>query len=118
MLLHTPDPTFARLASCWKRATSFAQAGCIDPAHPLAVPWANCEFMLSDSDNADDLAFDLCCLDWFALKLDEFAKTHILKGDLSVAAILFNWKRRMFIEPMALSNAAPRTLENSRGETL
>lgn len=115
MLMHEPDRSYKRLTGCWKRADSFAEAGKIDPSHPLATAWANCKIVLdaatyecptTDAEKIEQVAsacFDVSCLDWFALRLDEFSKTNMLDGDATVAAILYEWKERMFFDPTKLS---------------
>lgn len=116
MLFHAPDNSFARLKSCWKRAAKFAAPGEIDPSHPLAPAWSNCKLMLdaegngkryasfqeyvADEDERVEAAvFSLSCLDWFALKLDDYSKSHMLSGDASIAAMLHEWKERLILDP-------------------
>lgn len=118
MLFHAPDTSFARLKSCWKRAGRFAAPDKIEPSHPLAAAWANCEMMLDAEDGgrpytSTDLktiekeageacAFSISCLDWFAQKLDGYSKTHMLDGDANIAAMLHEWRARMVFDPTKL----------------
>lgn len=124
MIFHAPDPTYARLKSCWKRANSFAadmgQQVELGAPHRLAVQWANCKMMLDaasdfnakpDKKNkrywhgrrqAESMFYDIVLLDWFALKVNEFAKTNQLKGNITVAHILYEWRCRMPFDPTKL----------------
>ncbi len=97
MIFHTPDKSFKRLSSCWKRASSFSQKGIVDPNHPLAAAWSNTKLA------CDSHLETLIMLDWFALKLNEHAKTHVISGDDSVAAILYEFKMMCFIDPTKLA---------------
>ena len=45
-----------------------------------------------------DYAEQIHFLDWFAIKLDKYAETHILEGDERVSAILYEWKQFMFFD--------------------
>lgn len=105
MIFHQPDSTFKRLSACWKRAEKLAGNHAIDKNHPLAAAWENCKmFVQAEGDNPtkEDIKFTLCCLDWFALKLDEYSRTNILSGDDSIAAMLFEFKQLMPINPTFL----------------
>ncbi len=46
------------------------------------------------------MVFDLVCLDWFAEKLDEFSKSNMLNSDVTVAAILHEWKSYFRFNPV------------------
>lgn len=112
MIFH--EPSRQRLVACWKRAKSFARPGVIDKAHPLAAAWDNCKLFLDAQDNfgtsadpkerlreqVEELVYSLTCLDWFAQKLDAYSKQHMLAGDDTIAAILHEWKSRVFFDPV------------------
>lgn len=108
MLLHKPDKTFNRLVSCYKRAKTFSEEGEIDTKHPLATAWSNCKMMLDaradySEELCEDLTYDIVLLDWFAERVDIFAKSNVLAGDKTVAAILWEWLERMFFNPCLIS---------------
>lgn len=115
-MIHKPDRSLKRIKSCLKRCNSFAEEGTIDLSHPLSVAWSNCKMFLDHRNEgpcpkkqkkiwnhkrrkAEDMAFDIICLDWFALKLDDYAKANILKTDKTVSAILYEWRERLFFNP-------------------
>jgi hypothetical protein len=106
MIFHTPDPTFTRLSGCWKRATRFGKPGTIRSAHPLSIPWANCKLFL-DAEDGDPL-FSISCLDWFALRVDEFAQRHKIDSDQTLHAILHEWQSYMFFNPTKLNKEPTR----------
>ena len=93
MLFHTPDKTFKRLASCWKRAIS-AKPGSYK-GHKLTPAWANCLLALDDGPTPENIAV----LDWFALKVDEYSKAHMIEGDDKLSAILYEWKSALGFDP-------------------
>jgi hypothetical protein len=94
MICHDAE-SFSALSSCQKRAAHFAQDGDIDPSHPRDAAWSNAKMMI-DAD--DDPLGDLLYLDWFAVRLDAYAKSHMLAGDPSIAAMLHEWQERMMID--------------------
>ena len=128
MIFHTPDPTFKRLLSCWRRAERNAVCGKIDKSHTLAAAWENAK-MFMDSDckmktssgfvkgfsvpisdiiQAEKVAvanevMKLFALDWFALKVEEFSKISNIAGDIGLAHILHEWRERMPMNPTKLS---------------
>lgn len=117
MLLHKPDKTFKRLQSCWKRAERFAKPGDWQD-HPMATMFSNAVFMLdagpqeSARPGAEEAAeaiaqrsFDIVILDWVAMKIDDFLKTHMLDADQGLQAILNEWKARMPFDPTKLQLA-------------
>ena len=119
MIAHKPDNTCKTLKSCWKRAESFAKKGIIDSSHKLAAAWSNCKLFC----DAEDLRpMNLCesyagyekyivsemlqtivYLDWFATKINDYAKNNIINGDTSVAAILYEWQEKMMFNPIFIS---------------
>lgn len=104
MLFHEPDRTYKRLAGCWKRAKAMAEQGEIPLSHPLSIAWLNTKMMIEHSDGGtDDLCFDINCLDWFAMILDEYSKDHFLIDDKVVSAILYEWMETMFFDPTKLT---------------
>lgn len=106
MIFHTPDRSLKRLAACWKRAESFAHEGVIDYSHKLGPAWGNCKLFLDASDNTqDERVYDLVLLDWFAERIDEYAKTNMMKDDETLSAILHEWKSRMRFNPVLMRNA-------------
>lgn len=116
MLFHSPDTSHKTLKSCWKRAESFAQPGVIDANHQLAAAWSNCKLFCDAEDlrpmylcesfagykahSVSEMTHTMVCLDWFALKLNDYAKTHLLKGDQSIAAMLYEWQNKMIFNPV------------------
>ena len=102
MILHNHDVSFKRLASCWKRAECFAKKGDIDLNHPLTSSWNNCKLFLEAQEEKIN-GFNLVILDWFALKLNDYSKSHLLKDDITVSSILYEWKEWMFVNPVILS---------------
>lgn len=73
-----------------------AKPGEIDRSHALAPAFLNMTLALDASDlSHEDRVFDLIVLDWFALKVDEFSKDHMLTQDPVVCAMLHEWQRRM-----------------------
>jgi len=40
--------------------------------------------------------------DWFAEKLDNYAKDNMLNGDMNIARMLYEWRERMFFNPVLL----------------
>jgi len=104
MIFHKPDKTFARLASCWKRANAFAIEDKIkiDNNHPLAAAWENCKMFIDAEEDEEDMFYTIVCLDWFAEKLDNYAKNNMLNGDMNIARMLYEWRERMFFNPVLL----------------
>lgn len=102
MLFHRPEG-FSTLKGCWKRAQKFGHIADINPNHPLFVPWMNVQLFLDADDSAEKYCFDAVLLDWFACKVDEFSKNHILEGDDTVSAILHEWKKRMPFDPTRMN---------------
>lgn len=96
-MFHTIDTTRARLDSCLKRAKSMAKEGVIPTDHPLSAAFYNMMLYLdaSEGQTSDDIVADLLALDWFALKVDEYSKTHMLTTDPVVCAMLYQWRQRM-----------------------
>ena len=102
--------SWKRLSGCYKRAMAHAQYGRIDPAHPLAIAWANCKMVLNAANDSgkrstESFLFDLSVLDWFASRVEIFAENHMLSEDKSAAAVLHEWLSRMPLDPRLLSNA-------------
>lgn len=92
------------LKSCWKRAERFGRPGEIDLDHPLAVAWMNCEWFMvhgSDTEGEEELA-DLIALDWFAHKVDAYARDNLIENDETLGALLLLWRSRMFFDPLKL----------------
>lgn len=109
MLFHTPDKSQKTLVSCWKRAERFGRAGSV-MGHPLSASWSNAKMMLDAEDvdatkpqRIEEMAYNLVILDWFAGKVDAFLKSHLLEGDATLAAILHEWKSRIFFTPFVTS---------------
>lgn len=112
MILHEHDRTKGRLRSCWRRAAKLAKKGEIDKNHRLAAAWSNCKMFIDarepsgaptfreqTEEDGVELAFNAICLDWFAGKLDAYAKNNMLDGDATVAAILYEWRAAMPFHP-------------------
>ena len=116
MILHKPDHSFGRIRSCWRRANSFAKKGEMEESHPLFITWSNVLLFLDANIPgpppkkekrlwghkrrvALSHVFDITIMDWMAMKIDDYSKNNILKGDSTVSAILFEWKERMFFDP-------------------
>lgn len=122
MFFCTPDRTFKRLSSCYKRAEYFAKEGTIDQTHPLAASWSNCKALLDAKSDykakprnssklkkhherrRNDDAYDIVLLDWFAERVEDFSKRNILEGDASLQAILYEWKQRILFDPRLMRN--------------
>ena len=120
MIFHDHDKSYKRLATCWKRAKSFAKSGVIDSNHKLAAAWSNCKLLLDAEEDRQmyfcekheyyenmmvkEFTYSIVCMDWFALKIDEYAKNNMLKDDDTVSAILYEWKERMFFNPTLVVN--------------
>ena len=120
MFFHKPDTSFKRLIGCYKRAEIFAKKGVIDNKHPLAAAWSNAKLMLDAKSNyktkpknpkklkkhlekrLKDDTHDISILDWFSLKVDAFLKDNLIDGDVSLAAILYEWKSYLKFDPTAL----------------
>ena len=120
MILHKPDHSFGRIRSCWRRANSFAKKGEMEESHPLFITWSNVLLFLDANIPgpppkkekrlwghkrrvALSHVFDITIMDWMAMKIDDYSKNNILKGDSTVSAILFEWKERMFFDPTGLN---------------
>ena len=110
-----------RLKSCLKRAQAMGRPGSIDKAHPLAPAFFNMKMFLDGREqivlpsfpfgepekfhayeedervksNAAEGATDLVVLDWFAMKVDDFAKAHMLSTDTVACAMLHEWRNLM-----------------------
>lgn len=97
MIFHKPDTTMGRLNSCLKRAKRFAKQGKIDKAHPLYTQYSNFVWYADgqESIEVDELVQTLIGLDWFALKIDDYSKSNMLEGDETLAAMLYEWQKRM-----------------------
>jgi len=93
MIFHKPDRSFKRLSSCHKRAVRFAKKGEIDKSHGLFVLWVNCKMFLDANE------YDLHTLDYFSMKLDEWAVNNILEGDETISEILRQWLEYMPCDP-------------------
>lgn len=122
MFFCTPDRTFKRLSSCYKRAERFAKKGTIDQSHPLAAAWGNCQMLLDAKSDykvkpknpsklnmhyerrRNDAAYDIVLLDWFAERVENFSKGNLLEGDTSLQAMLFEWKERLLFDPRLMRN--------------
>lgn len=101
MIFHEPDTTYKNLKQCWKRANALAKPlpwyyeMFVDVSnHPLHVQLENMKQAIPD----DELP-DLALLDWFAVKIDEFAKTNLIANDRIARDCLWQWKEMMFIDP-------------------
>lgn len=120
MLFHQPDTSFKRLKACWKRALSHGAEGAISAKHPLAAAWSNAMLALDaeisekrpeDAESlpawvelaSDEGALNLLILDWFAEKVDNFAKDNIIAEDTSLHAMLYQWMRMMPCDPVRLN---------------
>lgn len=49
---------------------------------------------------SDDLTENLVALDWFASLVDRHAKTHLVDGDDSLAAMLHEWRAHLPVNPV------------------
>lgn len=98
MIFHQIDRSLTRLTGCLKRAEKLAQKGSIDKDHPLFVQYSNFIWYCDGKEarvTVDDVVQSLIGLDWFASKIDEYAKGSILAGDKDVSAMLYEWRERM-----------------------
>lgn len=96
----SPDKSYRRLSSCYKRAEAFAKAGEINSKHSLAAAWSNCKLMMDEQASC----FNILLLDWFASLVEIHSLKNILSGDTDLAAILFEWKELMFFNPCLIQN--------------
>lgn len=120
MLFHQPDTSFKRIKSCWKRAVSHGCNGVISKDHPLAAAWSNALMMIEAESKSprpldDDLvtewmvesgregAYSLSVLDWFAEKVDKFAKDNMIAADTSLHTMLYQWMHLMPCDPTKLN---------------
>ena len=108
MLLHKPDKTCKRLASCYKRAEQFAQKGDWK-GHALSIMFSNALMLLDAKDDEASVdskvsgkVYDMVILDWVAMKIDDYLKDHLIKDDQGLHAILFEWQSRLEINPKLL----------------
>lgn len=97
MIFHQPDTTKCRLNSCLKRAQRFAKQGNIDKSHPLYTQYANFLWYVDgqESLDVDEIVQTMIGLDWFALKVENYSKSNMLDGDETLAAMLYEWQKRM-----------------------
>lgn len=97
MIFHQPDTTLSRLNSCLKRAKRFAKRGEIDKSHPLYTQYSNFIWYADGQEelNEEQLVQTMIGLDWFALKVEQYAKNNMLDGDKTLAAMLYEWQKRM-----------------------
>lgn len=63
------------------------------------------KFYLRNKENVKEVAFDLVIFDWVALKIDDYLKNHLIDGDAGLHAILYEWQKRIPIDPTKLKNA-------------
>lgn len=98
-MFHSPDTSLKRLNSCLKRADRFARVGDIDKSHKLYVPFSNLQWYLSGHDasvdRTDQFLQDMIALDWFALKVDNYAKDNMIDSDSTLHAMLHEWKKHL-----------------------
>ena len=117
MLFHKPKD-WANLKSMAKRASRFSRPSQINKDHRLAAAWSNCVMMLEadktgeplkhdgpydEIDSVDQYVLDLHILDWFATKVDHYAKTNMLEGDETFAEICRQWLTYMPIDVTKLT---------------
>jgi hypothetical protein len=101
--------------------------GDVDPAHPLAAAWSNAELMLQAMpahkstscdlpeaarqtamrENSAEWLCNLVVLDWFAERVDRYAKCHLVDGDSSLAAMLHAWLIQMPLNPLLMPGEQP-----------
>lgn len=65
--------------------------------HPLHIQIENIKAAIP----CDELP-DLALLDWFAAKVDDFAKTNLIANDKVARDALWQWKELMFIDPIKM----------------
>ena len=77
----------------------------MDKSHVLAPSWENAKMFISadGEDTGIDTVMHLFALDWFALRVEEHSKTHIIEGDTGLSHILYEWRDRMPLNPMKLN---------------
>lgn len=107
MISHTPDTTQKRLAECFKRAITMPKLDgyTFDKGHPLAAMWSNA-CMLMDTEigtsEEDVLMADvhnIVLLDYVAMRIEDYSKTHLLATDPTVRDILSQWVDRLGFVP-------------------
>lgn len=98
MLLTESDPTLKTIISCCKRARHFAsETATMDVEHPLYTFWKNSELLLVE----DDYSTMIDLLDIRAQRIDKHSVDNMLKGDDTIAAMLFEWQQHLFFDPEA-----------------
>lgn len=91
MWLHKTDPSFKRIASCYKRLKHFAKEGEIkNKNHPLACRVDNYLLFNVGWPEAYSYTERLIWLDWFAESLNRYMDENRIDGDDDARAILHN----------------------------
>lgn len=108
MLFHTPS--VAELQSCWKRANKSAVRGKVTGQH--AVWLSNTRLALAGK-------HEVWPLGWLASKINQWAADGgRFDEDVSMQALLWEWKEMVFFDPMKLPTdpsklSPPKTFENA-----
>lgn len=65
--------------------------------HPLYIQFENLKAAIPCNEPPD-----LELMDWFALKVQQYALTHLLANDVIARDVLWQWKELMFLDPTKL----------------